>query len=94
MPFSVEIYILIKKLQLLLVILMDLNLQFKTGWFADHVLEAIRVRAMVRFLSVYPKSGAKMLLKQASNRFERLKRMKFLIDISKSNKKKQNNEGR
>ncbi|KAF7801350.1 general transcription factor 3C polypeptide 5-like isoform X1 [Senna tora] len=47
---------------------------FGTGWFSHHVLNCIRQRLMVRFLSVFPKPGAENLLRAASTRFEKLKR--------------------
>ncbi|KAI4340052.1 hypothetical protein MLD38_024926 [Melastoma candidum] len=50
---------------------------FKNGWFVDHVLDRIRQRAMMRFLSVFPQPGAEGLLKQASERFEKLKRVQL-----------------
>ncbi|KAJ9173931.1 hypothetical protein P3X46_017015 [Hevea brasiliensis] len=45
-----------------------------TGWFIQHVHDSLRLRVMVRFLSVYPKSGAAKLLKAASEDFEKSKR--------------------
>lgn len=51
-----------------------LILQFGTGWFSHNVLNCIRQRLMVRFLSVFPKPGAENLLRAATVRFEKLKR--------------------
>ncbi|GMY16885.1 general transcription factor 3C polypeptide 5-like [Fagus crenata] len=47
---------------------------FGTGWFSDHMLNCLRQRIMVRFLSVFPKAGAENLLKAASEKFEKLKK--------------------
>ncbi|RDX74396.1 General transcription factor 3C polypeptide 5 [Mucuna pruriens] len=47
---------------------------FATGWFSQHMINCIRQRLMVRFLSVFPKSGAENLLRAATLRFEKLKR--------------------
>ncbi|KDO57109.1 hypothetical protein CISIN_1g0209102mg, partial [Citrus sinensis] len=40
----------------------------QTGWFSSHVLAAIRRRVEVRFLSVFPGTGAQKLLKNASEK--------------------------
>ncbi|PIA28218.1 hypothetical protein AQUCO_07200099v1 [Aquilegia coerulea] len=47
---------------------------FSTGWFSSYVLESLRLRIAVRFLSIYPKMGAESFLKSASVRFEKSKR--------------------
>ncbi|PIA40884.1 hypothetical protein AQUCO_02400147v1 [Aquilegia coerulea] len=47
---------------------------FLTGWFSSYVLESLRLRIAVRFLSIYPKTGAESFLKSASVRFEKSKR--------------------
>ncbi|TKY70276.1 General transcription factor 3C polypeptide 5 [Spatholobus suberectus] len=47
---------------------------FATGWFSQHMINCIRQRLMVRFLSVFPKPGAENLLRAATSRFEKLKR--------------------
>ncbi|OVA17015.1 Transcription factor IIIC [Macleaya cordata] len=49
-----------------------------TGWFSSHVLDSLRLRVAVRFLSIYPKPGAKDLLKSANERFEKSKRVHAL----------------
>lgn len=51
------------------------NLQCVTGWFSLIVLDILRLRVAVRFLSIYPNPGAKPFLKSKSSRFEKLKRM-------------------
>lgn len=56
----------------------------QTGWFSSHVLAAIRRRVEVRFLSVFPGTGAQKLLKNASESFEKLKRICIYKDTLKS----------
>ncbi|KAI7978876.1 hypothetical protein LOK49_Contig685G00001, partial [Camellia lanceoleosa] len=48
-----------------------------TGWFSSSVLGSLRFCVAVRFLSVYPMAGAEALLKSASERFEKSKRMQI-----------------
>ncbi|KAJ4958367.1 hypothetical protein NE237_025478 [Protea cynaroides] len=48
-----------------------------TGWFPSYVLDSLRLLVQVRFLSIYPKVGAKDLLKSASERFEKSKKMQL-----------------
>jgi hypothetical protein len=50
------------------------SLQFGAGWFSDHMLNCLRQRLMVRFLSIFPKPGAENLLRAASEKFEKLKK--------------------
>ncbi|KAH1158149.1 hypothetical protein GLYMA_11G082800v4 [Glycine max] len=45
-----------------------------TGWFSQHMINCIRQRLMVRYLSVFPKPGAENLLRAATLKFEKLKR--------------------
>ncbi|XP_071724775.1 uncharacterized protein [Rutidosis leptorrhynchoides] len=47
----------------------------KTGWFSEWVLESIRSRVTMRFLSVYPGLGAEKYLKAASDDFQKAKKM-------------------
>lgn len=51
-----------------------LLLQSGTGWFSQHMINCIRQRLMVRYLSVFPKPGAENLLRAATLKFEKLKR--------------------
>ncbi|KAL5783911.1 hypothetical protein ACOSQ2_006303 [Xanthoceras sorbifolium] len=46
----------------------------KTGWFSESMFDVIRKRMEVRFMSVYPGTGAEKLLKTASEGFEKLKK--------------------
>ncbi|GLT92811.1 hypothetical protein SLE2022_106270 [Rubroshorea leprosula] len=46
----------------------------KTGWFSENVLDCLRLRVAVRFLSLFPKPGAEKILKNYSNDFEKSKR--------------------
>ncbi|XP_010248067.1 PREDICTED: anaphase-promoting complex subunit 15-like, partial [Nelumbo nucifera] len=55
-----------------------------TGWFSSHLLDSLRLRVATRFLSVYPKLGAKDLLKSVSERFEKSKWMQVLRKDSRS----------
>lgn len=48
--------------------------QFGTGWFSHHRLDNLRHRVAIRFLSVYPKSGAEHLLKAITESFEKSKK--------------------
>lgn len=50
-----------------------------TGWFTSHTLEILRLCVAVRFLSVYPKSGAESLMKSASSRLEKSKRLRTIM---------------
>nr|XP_023871990.1 general transcription factor 3C polypeptide 5-like isoform X1 [Quercus suber] len=47
---------------------------FGAGWFSEHMLDCLRQRVKVRFLSVFPQAGAENLLKAASEKFEKLKK--------------------
>ena len=51
-----------------------MHLQFGTGWFSYHRLDNLRYCVAIRFLSVYPKSGAEHLLKAATESFEKSKK--------------------
>lgn len=46
-------------------------MQDRTGWFRDGLLDHLRYRVAVRFLSVFPKPGAEQLLKAATEGFEK-----------------------
>lgn len=59
----------------------------QTGWFSSHVLAAIRRRVEVRFLLVFPGTGAQKLLKNASESFEKLKRVCIYKDTLKPDQK-------
>lgn len=52
------------------------------------MLDSFRQRAMVRFLSIYPRAGVEGLLKQASERFEKSKRMRYIVGSSNLDKQK------
>ncbi|XP_028223898.1 uncharacterized protein LOC114405653 [Glycine soja] len=51
-----------------------LILQSVTGWFSQHMINCIRQRLIVQYLSVFPKPGAENLLRAATLKFEKLKR--------------------
>ncbi|XP_020538055.1 general transcription factor 3C polypeptide 5 isoform X1 [Jatropha curcas] len=62
---------------------------YGTGWFLQHVHDSLRLRVMMRFLSVYPKSGAAKLLKAASEDFEKSKRACIHKNILKPDQQEQ-----
>ncbi|XP_050376747.1 uncharacterized protein LOC126791048 isoform X1 [Argentina anserina] len=47
----------------------------ETGWFSYNLLENLKHRVQVRFLSVYPKPGAEHLLKAATESFKKSKKL-------------------
>ncbi|XP_061989471.1 transcription factor tau subunit sfc1-like isoform X2 [Rosa rugosa] len=47
----------------------------ETGWFSYNLLENLKHRVQVRFLSVYPRPGAEHLLKAATESFKKSKRI-------------------
>lgn len=55
----------------------------KTGWFSDYLLNTLRLRVKVRFLSICPKEGAKILLRSTCEKFERCKKLETLSRIRK-----------
>lgn len=63
-------------------LLLIYNWQVRTGWFSERVLDCFRVRVAVRFLSIYPKTGAEKILKACSDEFEKLKRACIYKDLS------------
>uniref|UniRef100_A0A5B7B3E5 General transcription factor 3C polypeptide 5-like n=1 Tax=Davidia involucrata TaxID=16924 RepID=A0A5B7B3E5_DAVIN len=50
-----------------------------TGWFSSRVLDILRLRVAVRFLSVYPNTGVEALLRSASERFEKSKKIQICM---------------
>ncbi|XP_021274491.1 general transcription factor 3C polypeptide 5-like isoform X2 [Herrania umbratica] len=67
----------------------------KTGWFSECVLDCLRLRVAVRFLSVYPKDGAESIRKSYSDEFEKLKRSCIYKDVFNSHQQeiRQTNRG-
>ncbi|XVF10125.1 hypothetical protein REPUB_Repub07fG0156000 [Reevesia pubescens] len=53
----------------------------KTGWFSESMLDCLRLRVAVRFLSVYPETGAESILKSYSDEFEKLKKSCIYKDV-------------
>ncbi|XVE64452.1 hypothetical protein DITRI_Ditri07aG0101700 [Diplodiscus trichospermus] len=53
----------------------------KTGWFSECVLDCLRLRVAVRFLSVYPETGVDSILKSYSDEFEKLRRSCIYKDV-------------
>ncbi|XP_022887757.1 general transcription factor 3C polypeptide 5-like isoform X1 [Olea europaea var. sylvestris] len=60
-----------------------------TGWFSSRVIDRLRLCVAVRFLSVYPKDGAKSLLRSVSNRFEKSKRMDINVKDKRVDEERQ-----
>ncbi|XP_077238387.1 uncharacterized protein LOC143879737 [Tasmannia lanceolata] len=49
-----------------------------TGWFSRTLFECLKLRVNMKFLSVFPKTGAENLVKSVSERFEKSKRLQVL----------------
>lgn len=49
------------------------------------MLDTLRFRVAVRFLEIYPKDGAELSLKNASTRFEKSKKMQFIVKDQRPN---------
>nr|XP_027122143.1 general transcription factor 3C polypeptide 5-like [Coffea arabica] len=60
-----------------------------TGWFSANVLETLRHRVAVRFLSVYPNAGAEAILKSECDLFEKSKKMRLYPKNLKANEERQ-----
>ncbi|KAJ8755508.1 hypothetical protein K2173_019306 [Erythroxylum novogranatense] len=65
---------------------------YGTGWFSHYVLDSLRLRLMVKYLSVYPKTGAEKLLKAAREDFEKSKRACIYKDVLKTDAEKPHKE--
>lgn len=52
-----------------------MHVQSETGWFSYNLLENLKHRVQVRFLSIYPKPGAEHLLKAATESFKKSKKI-------------------
>lgn len=50
-------------------------MQSETGWFSYNMLENLKDRVKVRFLSVFPEPGSEHLLKAATESFKKSKKM-------------------
>uniref|UniRef100_A0A2P2LEA2 General transcription factor 3C polypeptide 5-like n=1 Tax=Rhizophora mucronata TaxID=61149 RepID=A0A2P2LEA2_RHIMU len=61
---------------------------YETGWFSQQTFDSLKLCVMVRFLRVYPKSGAEKLLKATSEDFEKSKRACIYKDAIKHNQEK------
>lgn len=60
-----------------------INMQPKTGWFSEYLVNTLRLRVKVRFLSICPKEGAEVLLRSTYEKFERSKKLETLSRIRK-----------
>ena len=52
-----------------------MRVQPETGWFSYNLLENLKHRVQMRFLSVYPKPGAEPSLKAATESFKKSKKI-------------------
>ncbi|KAL3533545.1 hypothetical protein ACH5RR_007066 [Cinchona calisaya] len=66
---------------------------YTTGWFSSNVLDSLRKRVAVRFLSVSPSASAKALLKSASDSFEKSKKICMYPENLKVNEERQQANG-
>ncbi|KAJ6865719.1 hypothetical protein NC652_037284 [Populus alba x Populus x berolinensis] len=56
---------------------------YETGWFSQHVHDSLRLCVKVRFLSIFPETGAEKFLKAASEKFMKSKRACIYKDAPK-----------
>ncbi|KAI5583146.1 hypothetical protein POPTR_007G145000v4 [Populus trichocarpa] len=56
---------------------------YETGWLSPHVHYSLRLCVKVRFLSLYPETGAEKFLKAASEKFMKSKRLCIYKDAPK-----------
>ncbi|KAF9663088.1 hypothetical protein SADUNF_Sadunf17G0002200 [Salix dunnii] len=56
---------------------------YETGWFSQHMHDSLRLCVKVRFLSIFPETGAEKFLKAASEKFMRSKRACIYNDAPK-----------
>ncbi|KAF5742792.1 Transcription factor IIIC subunit 5 putative isoform 2 [Tripterygium wilfordii] len=56
---------------------------YETGWFSRHTIDTLRLSMEVKFMSVYPRTGAEKLLKVTYEKFEKSKRACIYKDVSK-----------
>ncbi|KAJ6734086.1 GENERAL TRANSCRIPTION FACTOR IIIC POLYPEPTIDE 5 [Salix purpurea] len=56
---------------------------YETGWFSQHVHDSLRLCVKVRFLSIFPETGAEKFLKAASEKFMKSKRACIYSDAPK-----------
>lgn len=52
-------------------------LQHKTGWFSEAMLDTLRLRVAVRFVSVFPEPGFEDLFKSIQEEFERSEKIQI-----------------
>ncbi|KAK9705948.1 hypothetical protein RND81_07G094500 [Saponaria officinalis] len=54
-----------------------------TGWFSSYAMDNLRLRVVLRFLSVFPQGGAEILRKSISDEFEKSKKKRFNMNDPK-----------
>ncbi|XP_038710557.1 general transcription factor 3C polypeptide 5-like isoform X2 [Tripterygium wilfordii] len=59
------------------------SIEYETGWFSRHTIDTLRLSMEVKFMSVYPRTGAEKLLKVTYEKFEKSKRACIYKDVSK-----------
>ncbi|ESQ31986.1 hypothetical protein EUTSA_v10003925mg [Eutrema salsugineum] len=57
---------------------------YKTGWFSEALLDNLRLRVAVRFVSVYPEPGFEDVFKSIQEEFERSEKTRLQKDALKS----------
>eukprot|EP00268_Persea_americana_P057617 TRINITY_DN6909_c1_g2_i9.p1 TRINITY_DN6909_c1_g2~~TRINITY_DN6909_c1_g2_i9.p1 ORF type:complete len:601 (+),score=127.53 TRINITY_DN6909_c1_g2_i9:334-2136(+) len=64
-----------------------------TGWFSGDLFRTLMLRVSMRFLSIFPRSGAEALLQSVSERFEKCKTQQSIRRNLKSNEKENQHVG-
>lgn len=54
--------------------------QYKTGWFSEALLDNLRLRVAVRFVSVFPEPGFEDVFKSIQDEFERSEKTRIQKD--------------
>lgn len=54
--------------------------QYKTGWFSEALLDNLRLRVAVRFVSVFPEPGFEDVFKSIQEEFERSEKTRIQKD--------------
>lgn len=57
--------------------------QYKTGWFSEALLDNLRLRVAVRFVSVFPEPGFEDVFKSIQEEFERSEKTRIQKDALK-----------
>lgn len=57
--------------------------KYKTGWFSEALLDNLRLRVAVRFVSVFPEPGFEDVFKSIQEEFERSEKTRIQKDALK-----------